>query len=66
MTPAMLSLAERTRRLAWPRTSPFYGGNTGSNPVGDAKCDFFTGKSPSTLKNELFARELSGLRRKEL
>src|SRR5271170_7501880 len=25
------------RRLAWPRTSPFHGGNTGSNPVGDAK-----------------------------
>ena len=24
------------RRLAWPRTSPFHGGNTGSNPVGDA------------------------------
>src|SRR5207253_316324 len=23
-------------RLAWPRTSPFHGGNTGSNPVGDA------------------------------
>src|SRR5580658_8391482 len=27
----------RPRRLAWPRTSPFHGGNTGSNPVGDAK-----------------------------
>ena len=26
----------RPRRLAWPRTSPFHGGNTGSNPVGDA------------------------------
>src|SRR5947209_8134086 len=25
------------RRLARPRTSPFHGGNTGSNPVGDAK-----------------------------
>src|SRR5580704_6324405 len=24
------------RRLARPRTSPFHGGNTGSNPVGDA------------------------------
>ena len=23
-------------RLAWPRTSPFQGENTGSNPVGDA------------------------------
>ena len=26
----------RPRRLARPRTSPFHGGNTGSNPVGDA------------------------------
>ena len=25
------------RRLAWPRTSPFHGGNAGSNPAGDAK-----------------------------
>ena len=23
-------------RLAWPRTSPFQGGNAGSNPAGDA------------------------------
>src|SRR6185503_10154844 len=23
-------------RLAWPRTPPFQGGDTGSNPVGDA------------------------------
>src|SRR3954468_3116415 len=22
--------------VQWPRTSPFHGGNTGSNPVGDA------------------------------
>jgi hypothetical protein len=28
------------RRLAWPRTSPFHGGNTGSNPVGDANKTF--------------------------
>ena len=28
--------ASRPRRLARPRTSPFHGGNTGSNPVGDA------------------------------
>src|ERR1022692_345704 len=27
---------KRPRRLARPRTSPFHGGNTGSNPVGDA------------------------------
>ena len=30
-------LFKRPRRLARPRTSPFHGGNTGSNPVGDAK-----------------------------
>jgi hypothetical protein len=30
-------LLTRPRRLARPRTSPFHGGNTGSNPVGDAK-----------------------------
>src|SRR3954469_22130819 len=29
-------LPRRPRRLARPRTSPFHGGNTGSNPVGDA------------------------------
>src|ERR1035438_893579 len=29
--------SNRPRRLARPRTSPFHGGNTGSNPVGDAK-----------------------------
>src|SRR5208282_4000914 len=28
---------KRPRRLAWPRTSPFHGGNAGSNPAGDAK-----------------------------
>ena len=28
--------ANGPRRLARPRTSPFHGGNTGSNPVGDA------------------------------
>src|SRR5271170_5018555 len=31
-----ISHQNRPRRLAWPRTSPFHGGNTGSNPVGDA------------------------------
>ena len=33
---ANIETAKRPRRLAWPRTSPFHGGNTGSNPVGDA------------------------------
>src|SRR5580704_70037 len=32
----VLSCLIRPRRLARPRTSPFHGGNTGSNPVGDA------------------------------
>ncbi len=30
----------RPHRLARPRTPPFQGGNTGSNPVGDAKILF--------------------------
>jgi hypothetical protein len=28
--------SKRPRRLARPRTPPFHGDNTGSNPVGDA------------------------------
>ena len=32
----LASFLTRPRRLARPRTSPFHGGNTGSNPVGDA------------------------------
>ena len=31
------ALQQRPRRLARPRTPPFHGDNTGSNPVGDAK-----------------------------
>ena len=34
---ASVPASSRPRRLARPRTSPFHGGNTGSNPVGDAK-----------------------------
>src|ERR1700733_8093318 len=38
--------------VQWPRTPPFHGGNTGSNPVGDAKLSqSLSGnhpKSPST------------------
>ena len=30
-----MSLLVRPHRLAWPRTLPFQGSNTGSNPVGD-------------------------------
>ena len=40
------------RRLARPRTSPFHGGNTGSNPVGDANkikdFPFFAGDTAGT------------------
>ena len=35
--PVKLNAVNSPRRLARPRTSPFHGGNTGSNPVGDAK-----------------------------
>src|ERR1700688_5233039 len=31
-----LKPSQRPRRLAGPRTPPFHGDNTGSNPVGDA------------------------------
>lgn len=30
-----LPIFSRPHRLAWPRTLPFQGSNTGSNPVGD-------------------------------
>ena len=32
----------RPHRLAWPRTLPFQGSNTGSNPVGDTTFFFFS------------------------
>ena len=35
--PTVLPSLERPRRLARPRTPPFHGDNTGSNPVRDAK-----------------------------
>src|SRR5438309_5634301 len=33
--PAHFAALYRPHRLAWPRTLPFQGSNTGSNPVGD-------------------------------
>src|SRR3984957_1138118 len=65
-SPAFLPQS-RPRRLAWPRTSPFHGGNTGSNPVGDAStitndygviCNFY---SPSTLRAVLCTPVLTPL-----
>jgi hypothetical protein len=46
------STRKRPHRLAWSRTSPFHGGNGGSNPPGDA-CNFnglhsWHAKSPAT------------------
>ena len=46
------------RRLARPRTSPFHGGNTGSNPVGDANRKFSGFISVNTLNSV----ELSGFK----
>src|SRR3954467_13298034 len=37
MSRSLSSCLARPRRLARPRTPPFHGDNTGSNPVGDAK-----------------------------
>ena len=47
---ASISRLNRPRRLAWPRTSPFHGGNTGSNPVGDAKI-------PKDLRETAFSNQ---------
>ena len=33
--PSRFAALYRPHRLAWPRTLPFQGSNTGSNPVGD-------------------------------
>src|ERR1700685_566915 len=44
------------RRLAWPRTSPFHGGNTGSNPVGDAKVTGVGNEAPNHLMNHYVRR----------
>ena len=49
---------KRPRRLARPRTSPFHGGNTGSNPVGDAN------KINDLLESDLFAEGLKGFDKK--
>ncbi len=65
---AQFSLS-RPRRLARPRTPPFHGDNTGSNPVGDAnRCSslelFITGASKSgdsTGTNAELLAELSGI-----
>ncbi len=41
----------RPHRLAWPRTLPFQGSNTGSNPVGDTTTlNSFTKTGHSRLK----------------
>ena len=37
----------RPRRLAWPRTPAFHAGDTGSNPVGDAKS--FTARTDALI-----------------
>ena len=41
----------RPHRLAWPRTPPFQGGDTGSNPVGDAKSSAARGASSRAIGN---------------
>jgi hypothetical protein len=42
-----LAIVARPHRLAWPRTLPFQGSNTGSNPVGDTT--FFVGQTTGKL-----------------
>ena len=49
----------RPRRLAWPRTSPFHGGNTGSNPVGDAKSNQRVTRKPNLHRDTQKIHSLS-------
>ncbi len=57
--PVKLGSSISPRRLARPRTSPFHGGNTGSNPVGDAN------KLNHLLESGLFAEGLKGFDKKK-
>ena len=60
--PNILAL-QRPRRLARPRTPPFHGDNTGSNPVGDANKTIDLEKSepkPEGLKGFDKKKPLSG------
>jgi hypothetical protein len=52
------SPSKRPRRLARPRTPPFHGDNTGSNPVGDAN------KTKNLEKIEPFFEGLKGFDKK--
>ena len=52
------SPSKRPRRLARPRTPPFHGDNTGSNPVGDAN------KTNNLEKIEPFFEGLKGFDKK--
>jgi DNA-binding CsgD family transcriptional regulator len=54
----------RPRRLAWPRTSPFHGGNTGSNPVGDAKS--YQHHALTAREREVMTLVVSGMLNKQI
>ena len=67
LNPSNLRPADRARRVfprpvrpqsvpvvQRPRTPPFQGENTGSNPVGDAKSSLVAFSSSNTLKNEIY------------
>ena len=57
--PVKLNDSISPRRLARPRTSPFHGGNTGSNPVGDAN------NPNDLLESTLSAEGLKGFDKKK-
>jgi hypothetical protein len=48
--------SNRPRRLARPRTPPFHGDNTGSNPVGDANKSSSLLIDSNILKREVLER----------
>src|SRR5882672_9766868 len=56
----------RPRRLARPRTPPFHGDNTGSNPVGDANATRVVGVTPDHSGESMYlAGTFLGLRQSE-
>ena len=57
--PFIFQLSYRPHRLAWPRTLPFQGSNTGSNPVGDTN-DVTRNTITEAILQQNASRECSG------
>ena len=53
-----LRAAHRVPVVQWPRTPPFHGGNTGSNPVGDAnKIKHLRASLPKNMGSKRFNKD---------